>query len=260
MLEDDFTYVIRKAFKGLALSPGEAAQLAGIPEGDVLAFSKGKFSANTARRLAPVLGLDAVALAKHNSYLPEPLASPNIHRLDLPFGMERVNAWLVSLNDTAVLFDAGYERKSCAGALAALGKALPEQIFITHDHPDHVGGIPTFIGKGAHLHGSHIHHAAAMKPGDEILCGLLTIRACDLSGHANPSLGYHIDGLASPILVTGDALFAGSMGGCATPALYQHALERLKKVLAPLRDHTILLPGHGPATTLGEERVSNPFL
>jgi glyoxylase-like metal-dependent hydrolase (beta-lactamase superfamily II) len=75
-----------------------------------------------------------------------------------------------------------------------------------------------------------------------------------------PALGFHIERLARPVLVTGDAVFAGSMGGCASPAIYQHALRRLREVLAPLPDATVLLPGHGPQTSLGGERVANPFL
>ena len=89
MLEDDYTYVIRKAFKGLALAPGEAALRAGLPENEVLAFSRGRFLADTARRLAPVLGLNPVALANHFDYLPEQLAIPQIHRIDLSFDQER---------------------------------------------------------------------------------------------------------------------------------------------------------------------------
>lgn len=260
MLEDDYTYVIRKAFKGLALAPGEAALRAGLPENEVLSFSRGNFSADTARRLAPVLGLKPEALAKHDRYLPRPLALPDIHRLDLPFSGERVNAWLVQSGDTRILFDTGYEPTSCITALDALGAPALDHIFITHAHQDHIGGIPSFIARKNVLHGSHIENARPMHPGDAIHCGPLTIRACDLSGHANPALGFHIDGLAQPILVTGDALFAGSIGGCGTPTLYQHALRRLKEVLAPLPDSIILLPGHGPATTLGEERANNPFL
>jgi hydroxyacylglutathione hydrolase len=257
MLEDDFSWVVRKAFKGLALAPGEAASRAGLPENEVLAFSRGKFSADTARRLAPVLGLNPVALAQHDAYLPKPLALPNIQRLDLPFNGERVNAWFVGSADTAVLFDTGYQPGSC---VAALGAHAPDRVFITHAHGDHIGGISSFIALGITVLGCRIDHARPMYPGDTVQIGSLAIRACDLSGHANPALGYHIDGLALPALVTGDALFAGSIGGCGTPELYQHALRRLKEILTPLPDATILLPGHGPATTLGEERVSNPFL
>ena len=70
---------------------------------------------------------------------------------------------------------------------------------------------------GKILHGASIDNTLPMKPGDSISCGPLVVRSCDLSGHANPALGFHIDGLPFPVLVTGDALFAGSIGGCGTP-------------------------------------------
>ena len=260
MLEDDFTWVIRKAFKGLALAPGEAAARAGLSEHQVLSFSRGNFSADTARRLAPVLGLNPEALANHEHYLPGPLALPSIYRLDLPFREERVNAWLIWTDDAVILFDTGYEPTSCTVALDALGAPAPERIFVTHAHVDHIGGIPAFMMRGNVLHGASIENALSMKPGDSIRCGSLTIRACDLSGHANPALGYHIDGLSRPVLVTGDALFAGSIGGCGSTEIYQHALWRLNETLSPLPGSTVLLAGHGPATTLGEERISNPFI
>ena len=260
MLEDDYTYVIRKALRGCGLTHADAARQAGLPADEVLAFADGEFSAETASRLAPVLRLKADALAHHPDYLPRPLALPNIHRLDFAFDDERVNAWLIWTEDAAILFDTGYEPKACAAALDQLQAPDPGEVFITHAHRDHVGGISALIGRGCRIHGNRIDNARPMKPGDAIRCGSLTVRACDLSGHANPALGFHIDGLAQPVLVTGDALFAGSMGGCATPAIYQHALQTLEKVLTPLPDSTVLLPGHGPATTLGEERRNNPFL
>lgn len=260
MLEDDFTYVIRKAFKGLALSPGEAALRAGLPEPEVLSFSRGKFSAHIAHELAPVLGLDPGALATHDSYQPTPLEMPEIHRLDLPFGGEQVNAWLIRTGDISILFDTGNDRDSCMDALKEMGVSAPAQIFITHGHSDHVGGLATFSKEQIPIYGSEIRGALPLRPGDEVRCGPLSIRACDLSGHFTPSFGYHVGGLSKPILVTGDALFAGSMGGCENPKLYQHALARLREVLAPLADETIQLPGHGPASTLGEERERNPFL
>ena len=260
MLEDDFTYVIRKALKGLALTPGDAASRAGLSENDLMSFTRGNFSAETARKLAPVLGLNPEALANHSDYLPKPLELDCIHRLDLPFHQERVNAWLIWTNDTVILFDTGFEPISCTAAIDALAPPALQRIFVTHSHVDHIGGIPSFMTRGKFLYGAGIDHTLPLRPGESVRCGSLTVRACDLSGHANPALGFHIDGLPHPVLVTGDSLFAGSIGGCATPKLYQHALHRLNEVLVPLPASTILLPGHGPATTLGEERRSNPFL
>ncbi len=260
MLEDDFTYVTRKALKGCGLTLANAARQAGLAELEIVAFSQGKFSASTARRLAPVLGLNPEALAKHDRYLPKPQTLPSIHRLDLAFGADRVNAWLIWTDDALILFDTGYLASSCQAALAALGTALPDSIFITHAHPDHTGGVPSLLAQGNRPYGCNLENAQPMNPGDTRCCGSLRIHACDLSGHANPALGFQIEGLPCPVLITGDALFAGSIGGCATPALYRHALLRLKAVLSPLPDSTLLLPGHGPATTLGEERQSNPFL
>jgi hydroxyacylglutathione hydrolase len=256
-LEDDFTWVLRKTLKGLDLAPALAAERAGLPENEVMAFSRGRFSAETARRLAPALGLDPDALAAHDRYLPRPLEISGIKRLNLPFNGETVNAWLITSADASVLFDTGNDPGSCA---AALGETRPNQVFITHGHNDHIGGVCDLAAMDIPVHGPAIDRALPVAPGEIFHCGSLTLRACDLSGHFSPSVGYHVEGLTRPVLITGDALFAGSMGGCATPPLYQHALRRLAAVLDPLPDETILLPGHGPATTLGEERLGNPFL
>jgi glyoxylase-like metal-dependent hydrolase (beta-lactamase superfamily II) len=260
MLEDDFTWILRKVLKGLALSPGEAASRAGLPEREVLAFAGGEFSVAAARALAPVLGLDADAFARHPEYLPAPLAGPAVERLDLPYSDGGVNAWLVRSAGACVLFDAGQGPADCARALDALAAPAPDALFITHGHPDHLGGIDALARRGIPAYGPGIPGVRPVAADDAIPVGGLEIRAVDLSGHATPMLGYHVGGLARPVLVVGDALFAGSVGGCPDPAAYRHALSRLKQALAPLPDDTLLLPGHGPATTLGEERRANPFI
>lgn len=260
MLEDDFTYVLRKGLTGHSLAPAEVAHRAGIPEAAVLGFLGGAFSAETARKLAPVLGLNAEAFSRHESYQPRAMDVPGIERLDLPFGSERVNAWLVCGGGPVILFDAGYEVGDVLREIGLRGGQGPERVFITHGHRDHVGGLGHFLAAGTPVHSADLRGTVLMKPGDRVCCGPLVIQACDVSGHAMPALGFHIEGLGRPVLVTGDALFAGSIGGCGSQEIYQHALRRLREVLAPLPDETVLLPGHGPATTLGEERVSNPFL
>ena len=256
MLEDDFTYVLRKALVMADLTPEQAGRQAGMSEAEVYAFMDGHFSAATARRLAAVVGLDAGAFSLHDRYEPQPLARPEIERLDLPFGRDQVNAWLVRAGHGSVLFDAGAEARDLLRRL----KGAPMQVFITHAHHDHTGALDHFLRIGVPVHAAGIPRTQELRAGGRIMAGPLCITACDLSGHATPALGYHIAGLPVPVLVTGDALFAGSIGGCASPVLYQTALHNLRAALAPLPDETILLPGHGPATTLGEERVSNPFL
>lgn len=257
MIEDDFTWVFHKALKGHSLAPAEAAKRAGLPEQEVLAFSKGQFSESVARGLPRVLGLRAEAFAAHPDYEPRPLALHGVKRLDLPFGGDgTVNAWVVRTDDVVLLFDTGNDPSSC---IKALDGVLPDKVFITHAHHDHIAGNPTFAAKGIEIFGKDIAGAQQVQANEVIRCGSITLTAVDLSGHARPSLGYLIEGLKAPVLVTGDAIFAGSIGGCENPEIYQVALHRLHQVLAPLSDATVLLPGHGPATTLGEERVSNPF-
>ncbi len=257
MLEDDFTWVLRKALIGKGFTTHELASRAELPENEVTAFSQGHFNAEIARKLASVLGLNQEAFATHPSYLPQPISHPSIKRIDMPYGGERVNAWLIRAGEITILFDTGYEPQSCAEQLQ---DTQLDAIFITHGHVDHVGGIPSLLAKGNIIRGSEIEGTTPIHPSASFALGPLTVRACDLSGHANPSLGYHIDGLGIPVLIVGDAIFAGSIGGCRTPQIYQHALRQLDIILSPLPAETILLPGHGPATTLGEERVSNPFL
>jgi glyoxylase-like metal-dependent hydrolase (beta-lactamase superfamily II) len=257
-LEEDFTWVIRKALRGRDLAPAAAARLAGLPESEVLAFTRGAFSPAVARALAAALDLDPDALANHPDYRPAPHGTAAIRRLDLPLGGERVNAWVVRKGAEILLFDTGNDRTSCREALEDIGILRPIVVFTTHAHGDHVGGVATFSEMGIPVRGPGTN--AAVAPGETISAGPFTLETFDLSGHATPSIGYRVTGIDRPVFVTGDALFAGSMGGCGNPELYRHALRRLHAVLDPLPDETVLLPGHGPATTLGEERRSNPFL
>ena len=262
MLEDDFTYVIRKALKGLALPPGEAALRAGLVPADVMALITGKFSETAARKLAPVLGLGVEALARLPRYEPKPQVLHTVKRLDIPFEDGQVNAWLIREDDVTILFDTGFSPDSCAKALDAVQAFELDAVFITHSHRDHTGGVDEIRKRCQLIYGPAHDPMAGVKPltpGDKVRCGSLTMVAFDLAGHCDGALGYLIEGLTRPVCVVGDALFAGSIGGC-TPETYHTAIDNLRKGVFTLQDRTLLLPGHGPASTVGEEKISNPFI
>lgn len=261
MLEDDFTYVIRKALKGLALPPGEAALRAGLVPTEVMTLIHGKFSETASRKLAPAIGLGAEALANHPRYEPKPQVLHTVKRLDIPFEDGQVNAWLIREDDVTILFDTGFSSDSCAKALDAVQAFELDATFITHAHRDHTGGVDEIRKRTQLIYGpaqDPIPGVRPLNPGDKVRCGSLTIVAFDLAGHCEGALGYLIEGLTRPVCVVGDALFAGSIGGCS-PEDYQTALENIRKGVFTLQDRTLLLPGHGPATTVGEEKTGNPF-
>ena len=76
-------------------------------------------------------------------------------------------------------------------------------------------------------------------------------------GHSLGGMTYIVDGLAKPVAVVGDAMFAGSMGGGMIS--YSGCIANKSRKIMSLSDDTILCPGHGPITSVGEEKMNNPF-
>lgn len=260
MLEDNFTDVLRKALLGHGMSPAQAAARAGLDPGEIGRFLDGVFSGEIAERLASLLGLNPAAFRGHPLYQPVVPQLPGVRRLVLPFSGDHVNAWLLDGGEGGILFDTGAGEECLLGPAGAVANVALSAACITHSHRDHIGGVGELSGAGVNVLGPNGCPGVTIRAGDERALAGMRVRACDLSGHCEPALGYHVDGLELPVLVTGDALFAGSIGGCPTPARYQLALRTLREALDGLPDETVLLPGHGPATTLGAERRFNPFL
>ena len=87
--------------------------------------------------------------------------------------------------------------------------------------------------------------------------GALKIETRQTSGHSAGGITYVISGLPRPVAVVGDAIFAGSMGGGAVS--YTDALRNNRNKIFTLPNEAVLCPGHGPLTTVGEEKLHNPF-
>ena len=80
-------------------------------------------------------------------------------------------------------------------------------------------------------------------------------------GHTRGSVVFSLDAPDAPLLLSGDLLFAGSIGRVDLPGGSEaEMLDSLARVVLPLDDATVVHPGHGPSTSIGRERATNPFL
>ena len=124
------------------------------------------------------------------------------------------------------------------------------------DHPEIVFGRYTV----------YVHHTPGHSPGGVCLQvgrtrGTSGASQPPASGSSRPGAGSREPGAAPPKLFVGDTLFAGSIGRTDLPGGdYPTLIRSIKEVLLPMGDQAEVYPGHGPKTTIGEERRTNPFL
>jgi len=264
-LEDNFTDVIGKAARGLGLADSAVASRAGLAIEAYQRLRAGHFNEHAARLAAPVLGLDPRALIElgQNRYAPTPIGDfDGLAQFTTPFGDMTVNAYLVwdPATKEAAAFDTGGD---CSGILEKLHtSALTlRTILLTHTHGDHIfdldrlreaTGAPVFVSSREPL-----PEAESIEPGREFRLGSLKIGTRLTWGHSRGGITWVVNGLRRPVAVVGDALFAGSMGGGMVS--YQDALRTNREEIFTLPDDTILCPGHGPMTSVREEREHNPF-
>jgi glyoxylase-like metal-dependent hydrolase (beta-lactamase superfamily II) len=264
-LEDTCEDIIGKAARGLHLDDDQLIARAGISLAQLQAARRGR-DLPAVRALAIALGLNPSALADISSGSWQPAHQPLMPGLQ-PFvsswGKMLVNAYLVwdPHGHEAALFDTGADAEAPM-KFARDHHLKLQQVFITHTHADHVFDLERVVERtGATAHVCELeplHIAQSFEPGAGFHIGTLRVHTALTDGHSHGGITYRIEGLARPVAICGDAVFAGSMGGPNTS--YPRALESARAEILRLDDATLLCPGHGPMTTVGEERRHNPFL
>ena len=185
---------------------------------------------------------------------------PNIDTYSL--GPYETNCYLVTTpgSTDCWIVDCGFEPDPMLDHIAEQG-LRPTALLLTHTHPDHVAdlvrlkketGAPAYVGALESAAG-----AEGFAEGRIFDLGNLKIETRQTSGHSVGGITYVVSGLEQLLAVVGDAVFAGSMGGGLVS--YAEALANNRKKILSLPDETVLCPGHGPLTTVGEEKRHNPF-
>lgn len=263
-LEDQFNDVLGKAARGLGRSPTELAAKTGLTEEKVPAVLAGEFDAAAVRKLASALELapDRVVALGEGCYRPAPIALNGLAAFNTPFDDMTVNAYLVwdAVAGTAAVFDTGSDVSDILDRAAEL-KVRIEQVFITHAHGDHIFDLERLLEKTRATawapEGESVPGAENFSPGRSFSIGALTVETRLTCGHARGGVTYVVKGLERDLAVCGDALFAGSMGGGLVS--YADALRTNRAEIFSLPLNTVIAPGHGPLTTVAEERANNPF-
>jgi len=179
----------------------------------------------------------------------------------------------------AVIVDPGGEGQRLVGEIER-SKATLDAIWITHAHVDHVGAIasvkerwnvPIYLhpndrrlfeaaGRQAEVYGVPFEEPPApdkeFADGQRLSVGSVEMSVMHTPGHSPGHVVIHGNGIA----LVGDCLFAGSIGRTDLPMSNPQQLADSLKKIAALPAETVVYPGHGPETTIGEERISNPFL
>ncbi|HWT04541.1 MAG TPA: MBL fold metallo-hydrolase [Xanthomonadales bacterium] len=185
----------------------------------------------------------------------------------------------------AIVIDGGDEVAEIAGRLAAHG-VRPRYLVHTHAHVDHIGALGPLrerVGGDGLLHhadlplyGTLAQQArflgmlaapevvaldGDLTDGDVLRAGAIALRCIHTPGHTPGSTSFALDGADGALLFTGDTLFSGAVGRWDLGGTsLEDIVDSIRRKLLVHDDASVVVPGHGPATTIGRERRTNPYL
>jgi len=223
-------------------------------------------------KLAPLIGLNFEKLRRIAAgWLPQPreiglwreLRIVTTTREGLP-----VNCYLVwdEVSRDGALFDTGWDAAPILELIEANGVQL-RHLFVTHMHEDHIAAMGSVREKfpllRLHTNSKHAPPQHRNRANDFISLGSLRITNRELPGHAEDGVIYVIGNWpedAPHVAIIGDTIFAGTLANPATAGQSTDLLkQKVKEQIFTLPQETLLCPGHGPVTTVDEERANNPF-
>jgi len=266
-IEDNFTDVISKAQRGMGMSDEDLCKRAEVSGGDLKAVKAGEVNDAVIRRIARHLRLGPNALEElaHKKWYPEAPVFPHGFAIfNTPFEDLTVNSYLIwdARTHTAAAFDTGSDCGEMLDLLRSERLRL-HMIFLTHTHEDHVADLARLAkATGAEVWASEREPAAypgakTFKENEHFHLGSLAIKTLLTWGHSPGLTTYYVTGLSYPLAFVGDSLFAASIGGTSEFFAEQHKND-VEKILR-LPRNTVLACGHGPLTTVGQEKRHNPF-
>jgi glyoxylase-like metal-dependent hydrolase (beta-lactamase superfamily II) len=199
-----------------------------------------------------------------------------------PFQQNCTLLWC-EVTKRAVVIDPGGDLPEVERAITRAGVSV-DKIWLTHGHVDHVAGASDLkTNLKVSIEGPHkddlflLQHVAEtgrsygmwnasnvtpdrwLEEGDQVQIGELTFNVLHCPGHSPGSIVYFNP--VQRLAIVGDVLFAGSIGRTDLPGGdYQQLIESIKDKLLPLGDDVAIISGHGPTSTIGHERATNPFL
>lgn len=278
-LEDEFCDIVKKARLGMGQTAEQLARQAQIAPKDLEGLEKGV--------RAPTLG-EVESCAEALSLKPARLKSVAIDQWEPTPSPAWVETAVITVRGDIggyevkgyVLFDSGTKDAVFIDTAYNAGAMLEEinnrglklvGMCLTHGHADHAGGldrildewpVPVYLGNGDFpLLPWKPTQESLIVPHDQqkISVGSLTVNCLATPGHTPGGFCFQVQIGRQELCFVGDTLFAGSIGRSNPFSLYPDHLRSVRECVLELSEDTVLLPGHGPATTVKEEKLYNPF-